>query len=145
MLKYQLKSGKIVELNLAPIDAALALYRAVLYSCMGDKIKLDKLITGLKTYYSDEITDISMLDIVAENKEAILAVISSENVLEAIKACCDKVLYDKQKFSMEIFEDERARGDFFGLMLLVAVENLRPFFVEMTSYFDLILSGVLKA
>ena len=145
MLKFQLKSGKTAELNLASIDTALALYRAVLYSCMGDKIKLDKLIASMKTYYSNEVTDISMLDIIAENKEAILSIISSENVLEAIKACCDKVLYDKRKFSMEIFEDERARGDFFGLMLLVAVENLRPFFREMTMYFDLILSGVLKA
>ena len=133
MLKFQLKSGKIVELNLASIDNALALYRAVIQECKG---------AGLDISGEDETT---IGDLLKKNMEAILNILGSEQVMEAIKNCCDKVLYDKQKFSMDIFEDERARGDFFGLMLLVAVENLRPFFVEMTMFFDLLLSGVLKA
>lgn len=133
MLKFQLKSGKIAELNLASIDNALALYRAVIQECKG---------AGLDISGEDETT---IGDLLKKNMEAILNILGSEQVMEAIKGCCDKVLYDKQKFSMDIFEDERARGDFFGLMLLVAVENLRPFFVEMTMFFDLLLSGVLKA
>ena len=133
MLKFQLKSGKIAELNLASIDNALALYRAVLQECKG---------AGLDISGEDETT---IGDLLKKNMEAILNILGSEQVMEAIKNCCDKVLYDKQKFSMDIFEDERARGDFFGLMLLVAVENLRPFFVELTMFFDLLLSGVLKA
>lgn len=133
MLKFQLKSGKIAELNLASIDNALALYRAVIQECKG---------AGLDISGEDETT---IGDLLKKNMEAILNILGSEQVMEAIKNCCDKVLYDKQKFSMDIFEDERARGDFFGLMLLVAVENLRPFFVEMTMFFDLLLSGVLKA
>lgn len=133
MLKFQLKSGKIAELNLASIDNALALYRAVIQECKG---------VGLDISGEDETT---IGDLLKKNMEAILNILGSEQVMEAIKNCCDKVLYDKQKFSMDIFEDERARGDFFGLMLLVAVENLRPFFVELTMFFDLLLSGVLKA
>jgi hypothetical protein len=133
MLKFQLKSGKIAELNLASIDNALALYRAVIQECKG---------AGLDISGEDETT---IGDLLKKNMEAILNILGSEQVMEAIKNCCDKVLYDKQKFSMDIFEDERARGDFFGLMLLVAVENLRPFFVELTMFFDLLLSGVLKA
>ena len=133
MLKFQLKSGKIAELNLASIDNALALYRAVIQECKG---------AGLDISGEDETT---IGDLLKKNMEAILNILGSEQVMEAIKNCCDEVLYDKQKFSMDIFEDERARGDFFGLMLLVAVENLRPFFVELTMFFDLLLSGVLKA
>lgn len=133
MLKYQLKSGKIVEFNLASIDKALALYRAVILECKS---------AGLDITMESETT---IAEVLTKNIKAILGIMGSEYVMEAIKDCCDKVLYDKQKFSMDIFEDERARGDFFGLMLLVGVENLRPFFAEMTSLFDLILSGVLKA
>lgn len=133
MLKFQLKSGKIVEFNLASIENALVLYRAIIQECKG---------AGLDITAESEET---IGEVVQKNMEAILNIIGSENVLEAIKGCCDKVMYDKQKFSMEIFENERARGDFFSVMLLVAVENLRPFFVEMTMFFDLLLSGVLKA
>jgi hypothetical protein len=46
---------------------------------------------------------------------------------------------------MDIFEEPKARGDFFGVMLLVAVENLRPFFIENSSVFDAITSLVLRA
>ena len=35
MLKFQLKSGKMVELNLAPMDNALYLYRTIIHECKG--------------------------------------------------------------------------------------------------------------
>lgn len=146
MLKFQLKSGKHLELNLASIDKALALYRAVIYECKGDKIKLDKLIEGIKAIYGGgEVPEnFSMLDIIAENKEAILSIIGSEYVMEAIKDCCDKVIYDKQKFSMEIFEDINNRADFFGVMVIVALENLSPFFYQVPTYFTILSAPFLK-
>lgn len=146
MLKFQLKSGKHLELNLASIDKALALYRAVIYECKGDKIKLDKLIEGIKAIYmGGEVPEnFSMLDIFAENKEAILSIIGSELVMEAIKECCDKVLYDHQKFSMELFEDIHNRADFFGVMVIVALENLSPFFYQTPTYFTMLSAPFLK-
>lgn len=132
MLKYQLKSGKTVELNLAPVETALALYRAVVGECQ--RCKLDLTIT-------EEMT---MLDLLMKNSEILLRVMGSEYVMEAIKACCDKVLYDKQRFSMELFEDEKARGDFFGVMVLVALENLIPFFPQARSFSEMLLSPFLR-
>ena len=94
MLKFQLKSGKILEMNLAPIDKALNLYRAIIFECKGDKIKLEKLVNALKAVYtgSELQEDFSILDILMDNKEAILSVIGSEYVMNAIQDCCDKVL-----------------------------------------------------
>lgn len=132
MLKYQLKSGKTVELNLAPVETALALYRAVVTECQACKLDLS---------IKDGMT---MLDLMCQNSEVLLRVMGSEYVIESIKACCDKVLYDKQRFSMELFEDEKARGDFFGVMVLVALENLIPFFPQARSLSEMLLSPFLR-
>lgn len=146
MLKFQLKSGKHLELSLASIDKALNLYRAVIYECKGDKIKLDKLIAGIKAIYNGgEVPEnFTLLDVVAENKEAILSIIGSEYVLQAIQECCDKVIYDKQRFSMDLFEDVGNRADFFGVMVIVALENLSPFFYQTPTYFTMLSAPFLR-
>ena len=146
MLKFQLKSGKLLEFNLAPIDKALALYRAIIFECKGDKIRLDILIQALKAAYSGQEMpeDLSMLDIIAESKEAILSVIGSEYVMNAIQDCCEKVLYNKQRFSLELFEDKENRADFFGVMVIVALENLNPFFYQPPTYFTMLSAPFLK-
>lgn len=145
MLKFQMRSGKILEFNLAPIDKAVDLYRAIIFECKGDKIKLDKLVTALKSAYAGAETDnISMLDIILENKEAILSIIGSELVMNAIQNCCDKVLYDKQHFSMELFEDKNNRADFFGVMVIVALENLSPFFYQAPTFFTTLSAPFLR-
>ncbi len=132
MLKFQLKSGAKVEYNLAGIEQALKLYRALIYECKN---------AGLDITIAEGNT---VLDLVMKNKEAILNIIGSENILECIKDCCDKVLYNGQKFSMDLFEEEKARQDFFPLMVLVGVENVRPFFPELRTVYSVILSLVLK-
>lgn len=146
MLKFQLKSGKHLELNLAPIDKALNLYRAIIYECKGDKIKLEKLVNALKVAYAGgEVQEgFSILDVLVDNKEAILSIIGSEYVMNAIQECCDKVLYDKQRFTLELFDDPKNRADFFGIMVIVALENLSPFFYQTPTYFTMLSAPFLK-
>lgn len=146
MLKFQLKSGKILELNLAPIDKALALYRAIIYECKGDKIQLDRIINAIKSIYNaaEVQEDFSIIDVIADNKEAILSVIGSEYVMNAIQDCCEKVIYDKQRFSLELFDDADNRPDFFGIMVIVALENLSPFFHQTPTYFTMLSTPFLK-
>lgn len=146
MLKFQLKSGKVLEINLAPIDKALALYRAIIFECKGDKIQLDRIIKTLKSLYNvNEVQeDFSIIDVIADNKEAILSIIGSEYVMNAIQDCCEKVIYDKQRFSLELFDDEKNRADFFGIMVIVALENLSPFFRQAPTYFTMLSAPFLK-
>lgn len=146
MLKFQLKSGKHLEFNLAPIDKALALYRAVIYECKGDKIQLDRIVNALKAVYnqSESVQDFSIIDVIADNKEAILSVIGSEYVMNAIQDCCEKVLYDKQRFSLDIFDITDNRADFFGVMVIVALENLSPFFYNPPTFFTMLYAPFLK-
>lgn len=132
MLKYQLQSGAKVEFNLGTIEQALGLYRALIYECKN---------AGLDVTVLEGDT---VLDVVMKNKEAILNILGSEHVIECIKECCSKVLYNGQKFSMDLFEEEKARQDFFPLMMLVGVENVRPFFPNLHTAYSIILSLVLK-
>lgn len=132
MLKFQLKSGAKIEYNLAGIEQALKLYRGLVAECKQ---------AGLDITLTDEST---IADVIMKNKEAILNIIGSENILECIKDCCEKVLYNGQRFSMELFEEEKARQDFFPLMVLVGVENVRPFFPSLHTAYSVILSLVLK-
>ena len=118
MLKFQLKSGKKLEIDIAPIEVGLSLYRAILIECKGANLDLS---------VAEEDTIMTML---FKNKEACLNVLSSETVLEAVKDCCAKVVYDKQRFSMELFENLDNRKDFISVMMIVAMENIRPFFDE---------------
>ena len=117
-LKFQLKSGKKVEIDIAPIETGLNLYRSILIECKG---------CGLDLSVADEETVMSLL---LKNKEAVLSVLSSETVLEAVKDCCARVVYEKQRFNMEIFNKVENRKDFIPLMMIVAMENIRPFFAE---------------
>lgn len=132
MQKYILKSEKVIELNIAPIDTALELYIAVVNACKG---------AGLDITIAEETT---IADLFNKNIDALLNVISSKEVIEAIKECAIHCLYNKQKFSMALFEDKSTRTDFIPFMTLVCVENLRYFFGEAHIIFDVVLSNIVK-
>lgn len=132
MRKFQLKSGKMIEFSLAPIDKALALYRAVVSESRG--AGLDLQITG----------EMTLADLLLKNTETILKVLGSEYVMDAVKECSDKVIYNGERFNMNLFEEEDSRADFFGVMILVALENLTPFFPEARIISSPILSQFLK-
>lgn len=131
MRKYILRSGKKIEFNLSSIENALSLFRTFTSELSRSKLTLP----------TDELTFGELLE---KNQSIIFNILSSEHVTECIKACCDKVLYDGQRFSMDLFEDEENRQDFFGLMTLIGVENIRPFFPDLEIAYEMLLSIVLK-
>ena len=132
MRKFQLQSGKIVEMNLATTPQALTLYRAIVYECKNAGLDISS------------ITFESIGNVLLKNIDAILNIIGSELVFNAIEGCCEKVIYDGQHYNIDIFEDEKAKGDYFGLMLLVATENIRPFFPSLHSLFTALTATVVK-
>jgi hypothetical protein len=131
MLKFQLKSGRKLEIDIAPIETGLNLYRAILIECKGANLDLS---------VANEDTVMTML---FKNKEACLNVLSSEAVLEAVKDCCAKVVYDKQRFTMDLFNKLENRKDFIPVMMIVAMENIRPFFDEPHIILDALQSQFL--
>lgn len=132
MQKYQLQSGKILELSLAPVETALELLRVFTVECKN---------AGLDLKIGTEDT---IGDLIGRNTEALLNIVGSKEALEAIKECSSRNLYGKQKFSMDIFEDEKARGDFIPVMVVTALENLRPFFPNLRIIFETLEAVFLK-
>ena len=132
MRKYQLTSGKVLEFNLAGIEQALELFRVVTSECKN---------AGLDFNFTPETR---IIDAIMSNKEALLNIFSSKTVMEAVCECCNKVLYDKKHFSLNLFEEENARADFFSVMVIVGVENLTPFFPQVHLYLEPILNLFLK-
>lgn len=132
MRKYQLASGKVLEFNLAGVEQALSVYRAVLHECKG---------AGLDITVLPEET---IADVIIKNKEAVLNIMSSEAVMDAVVECCGKVLYDKQHFSIGLFNDEKAREDLLPVIAIVGMETIRPFFPALRSFLDAIQSLFLK-
>ncbi len=132
MLKFQLSSGKKVTIDYAPMDCALNLLRCVLNECKNAGLNLK---IGVDT---------NLAELLSNNKEALLNIFSSEPVLEATQDCCTKVLYDNQKFNTDIFEDITNRQDYIPLLVLVALENLTPFFPQARIVLNPIQSLLLK-
>ena len=132
MIKYKLKSNSVIELNLADIESALRLYRAIIHECKN--ANLDITIA----------TETTVADLLTKNTEAILNIIGSELVLEELKECGKHVLYKGQKFDMSLFEDVKNREDFLPLMTLIAIENLKPFFADARIIFEVLLSQIVK-
>jgi len=133
MRKYLLASGKKLEFNLAGIEQAVELYRAVLNECKN---------AGLDLTLTNET---QLIDVISRNKEAIINIFASKTVMEAVQDCCSKVIYDGKHFSLELFEDEAARADFFGCLVIIGAENILPFFPFLRSFFEPIQNLFLKA
>ena len=131
MLKFQLKSGKKLEIDIAPIETGLNLYRAILIECKHADLDLSV------------ASEDTIMDLLLKNKEACLNILSSESVLDAVKDCCAKVVYDKQRFNMNLFEKIENRKDFIPTMMIVAMENIRPFFDEPHIILDALQSQFL--
>lgn len=132
MRKYQLASGKILEFNLAGVETALELHMAILNECKNAGFDLSL------------TSETQIIEVIGKNKEAILNIFSSKKVMEAVLACCTKVLYDRKHFSLELFEDETAKADFYGCMVIIGVENILPFFPYLRSFFEPIVNLFLK-
>lgn len=132
MRKYKLTSGKIVEFELAPVETGLNLFRTVVNETKG---------TGLKLEIEEGDTIFNL--IFGKNADAALAVMSSENVFNAVYECCSRVKYDNKSFALELFNEEKTRQDLLPVIQLVGLENLAPFFPSLRLVFDTLISDLL--
>ena len=132
MLKFQLASGSKLEFNLAPLEPGLELFHCILNECKN--ANLDLTAADEETY----------MNLIMKNQKAIFNLFSSSEVQQAIIDCSKKVLYNNQHFELSLFEDEKNRKDFFGALVIIAMENLRPFFPEALTFFQPIANLFLK-
>lgn len=117
MKKITLQSGKILEITLAPFEAASTLNKALMKELL--KVDIDM---------NADLGDPSVL------KVLICTVGSSKEIMDAAMECMKKCAYDGQRItSEEIFESEEARGDYYEIVRNVIIENVRPFLKALLS------------
>lgn len=123
-LKFHLSSGSKLELNPAPLEPALNLFHIVLNECKGANLDLT---------IGDDTT---LMSLIMKNQNALLNLFSSKDLQEAILACCSKVLYNNRHFELSLFEKPENRRDLIGSLVIITMENLRPFFPEALTFFQ---------
>lgn len=108
MKVHTLKSGRTLEIGLADFRAGKNLFDAVIKEIKASKLDAE---SGKENFL----------------KDAVLSVLSSENVERALWPCMAKCLYEKNYITPNTFEDISAREDFLEICYEVGQENLIPF------------------
>lgn len=131
-LKFLLDSGAKLEFNIAPIEPSINLFHAILNEAK--KADLDLTVANETTF----------MDLIMQNKSVVLNLFASQDVQNAIIDCCNKVIYNNEHFSLSLFEKVENRKDFYGILTIVAMETIRPFFPQALTYFQPIANLFLK-
>ncbi|MEE0061548.1 MAG: hypothetical protein UE295_12030 [Acutalibacteraceae bacterium] len=126
MQDIQLKSGNVLKFGLPPIIDSIRLTNTVakVFSNRGLEIKLDR---------DSELSFSALFD---KNPDAFIKgladIIFEEYIMELVLKCAEKCLYVcngvSQKITLDTFDNEKNRADFYEVMIKIAIENIRPFF-----------------
>ena len=126
MKEIQLKSGNILKFGLPSIEKSLKLTNIIAktFSEHGLNIKLNR------------DTEINIGKMFFDNQEACLKgladVVFNEDVAKIVMECAANCLYvaeNKQmKITLDTFDIEAYRADYYEIMLKIAWENIKPFF-----------------
>lgn len=116
-------SGAEIKINPAPFADAMALKNAILKSVSKSGINLDRLDVN-KIDMNMEISS----DVLNSLISAVLNVDSSDEVNRCVFKCLERCSYNSEKITLETFEDESARGDYYQIVFEVIRENINPFF-----------------
>ncbi len=123
MEKIKLNSGAKLDITIADFATGLELFQALQRNIETRGIKLDKLDLG---------SDLS--NIIASNADTIIktitGVFTSDDVLNVIWKCGRRCQYNGAIVEPELFEDVKARKDFFPVVYHIGKENVSPFLPE---------------
>lgn len=116
MKTINLPSGAELVIQLAPFADADRLNKAVA-----------KELKALKIDAQMELEDPNFI------KDLVCAAISSDEIMAALWVCFKRCTYNGQKISVDSFEPEEARGDYYPACREVLVGNCLPFFKSLLS------------
>jgi len=110
-------NGDEAVINIASFSNSLSLKNAISKSLLAQGVKLANI-------------DINNVDSLLD---AIFAADSDEAVNKAIFTCLAKSTYNKEKITFDIFEDEKARENYYEIVIECLKINLSPFLKPLIS------------
>lgn len=118
-----LKSGVVVELQMASFSVSMRLLKAVV-----NEVKAVDL-GGFKFGAEVKLEEIMKTDLPVDAlKNVVCQMLGSDPVEAAVRDCMKGCLYDKQAIRGDTFEEENARQDYLPVAWEVIQFNLAPFF-----------------
>jgi hypothetical protein len=95
--------------------------------------KLDIDSSALNLFNKPKDADVDLADLFSL-KNPICAVLSNRVLVDCAKTCFTKCTYKSLRIDQDTWESEEARSDFIPAVYYVLLENLSPFFKNLTSF-----------
>lgn len=136
-MKNLLNSGASLDVSIADVRTGFRLFGTVVNQFKKNGVNIEVYYDPKKGIQIDKMLEDK------DNRnfifEGFLDVVTSEEVLEILLECGKSAVYEKdgvrQKVTMEAFESEDCRGDFFEVMKLILMANIKPFFPQALTGF----------
>lgn len=136
-MKNILKSGASLDVSIADIRTGFRLFSRVVAEFKKNGVDIEIYFTPKNGF------DIKKMLEDKENRnflvEGFLDVVTSEELLNLLLDCGKSAVYEKngkqQRVTLATFEEEENRGDFFEVMKLILLKNIKPFFPEALTDF----------
>lgn len=128
-------------IELASMREALHLKRVVFKELSKAGIDLDGLLSLKGQNLKDlDTNDMNLNSLVS----AVFSIIGSEELDNALIECLSRSRYNREKITLETFEDEKAREDYYEVLMKCAEINLTPFFKGLVSTCNQVMEKVVK-
>ena len=131
-LKKTLDSGATLEVTMASFEVGHKLLKCVMREVEGVKLSLGVKAKTLQDFFAMEINDEALNTL----KNVVTRLIGSDTIDEALWPCMERALYNNQRVSRDLFEDERNRADYLVVAKEVLLFNLSPFLKNLSSLFQ---------
>lgn len=129
--KITLPSGASLDITIMPFETSWGVSQAVIKEL--GRLEVDSSV--LDVFKKDRNAEIDLAELFSL-KNPICAVLSNPVFVEAAKTCFVKCTYKSMRINEDTFEDQGSRGDFIPAVYYVLLENISPFFTNLTSVFS---------
>lgn len=129
--EIELSNGKILKITLSPSMVCFKLLSVITSEFIKNGINIDVDIKQIKVI-NGQIDKASFIELINKNVKgfaySFMSVCSSEEVLRQIMICGERCTIDKEKVSLDYFDEDENRGIFFEVLRHIAKRSLMPFF-----------------
>lgn len=128
-MKKILQSGSTLEITRAPFAVSHSLFKTTMRELGKIDLKLGAKGKDLKELFKVEIGD----EAVNTFKNVVTSLLSSDDIEAVLWLCFERALYNNQKITRELFDNDVAASDYLEIAKEVMVYNLTPFTKSLQS------------
>jgi len=129
MLEFTSKNGAKVKIELSSFKNAFELKNSIEKALLKENIDVANIDIDIGKVKENKV-DFAMISSLSKY---IMVIDSDENVHKSVFKCLERCLYNDFKITEETFEPEKARADYYEIVINCIKENLSPFLKTLFS------------